>query len=162
MTDVGMASLVTGLITITGMIVGFLTLWAKLKYGVEKAEEAATKVKAVEDKIDENTSLTRTATTAATNAAVNAKTAVQKAQEASTEKLDILHKIEKQTNGAADAMRNLVKDLAERVEKLEDYNRDSSHRMLDAVNTMHLKIAEILALQKITQPLQAAQTAEHR
>lgn len=58
MTDAAIAHVVTGLVTITTMVIGFLTLWIKLKYGVGKAEEAATKAGEVERKIDHNTTVT--------------------------------------------------------------------------------------------------------
>jgi hypothetical protein len=74
--DGAIAALVTGAITITTMVVGFLTLWIKLKYGVDKVEEAATKVKVVEAKVDDNTALTKAGTkAAATNALTAANTA---------------------------------------------------------------------------------------
>lgn len=58
MSDVSVASAVTGLVTITTMVIGFLTLWVKLKYGVDKADEAARVAKVVEDKVDDNTAIT--------------------------------------------------------------------------------------------------------
>lgn len=58
MSDAAIASVVTGLVTVVTLITGFLTLWVKLRYGVEKAEEAATKAKLVEHKIDTNTQIT--------------------------------------------------------------------------------------------------------
>lgn len=58
MTDGAITTIVAGVITVTTMVVGFLTLWVKLKYGAEKAEETASKVKVVEGKIDDNTRIT--------------------------------------------------------------------------------------------------------
>ncbi len=58
MSDAAISSLVTGLITVTTMVVGFLTLWVKLRYGTQMAEKAASKAAEVEDKIDANTVLT--------------------------------------------------------------------------------------------------------
>lgn len=71
-------TVVTGAVTITTLVIGFLTLWVKLKYGVEKAEEAATKAQVVEGKIDNNTVITTAASiAAATNADNAAKMAEQ-------------------------------------------------------------------------------------
>lgn len=51
MSDAAVATLVSGVVTIVTMLVGFLTLWVKLKYGVEKTKD-------VESKVDHNTALT--------------------------------------------------------------------------------------------------------
>ena len=83
MTDAAIAAVVTGVVTVTTMVIGFLTLWVKLKYGVEKAEEAVSKTKAVERKIDDNTVITKAASVAAlSNAKVAADNAIE-AKEAS-------------------------------------------------------------------------------
>ena len=66
MSDAAVASLVTGLITITTMVVGFLTLWLKLRYGVES-------------KIDTNTLLTKQGAAAATEHAKVASEAASSA-----------------------------------------------------------------------------------
>ncbi len=41
MSDAAIAQVVAGLITITTVVVGFLTLWVKLKYGADQAKVAA-------------------------------------------------------------------------------------------------------------------------
>lgn len=51
-------TIVSGVVTIVVGIIGFFTLWLKLKYGVEKVDEAATNAQKVEKKIDENTRIT--------------------------------------------------------------------------------------------------------
>jgi uncharacterized coiled-coil protein SlyX len=56
MSDATATSLITGMVTITTMIVGFLTLWAKLRYGADKAEQAADNASRVEGKLDANAS----------------------------------------------------------------------------------------------------------
>lgn len=65
MSDAAVVTLVSGLVTVTTIVTGFLTLWIKIKYGVEKAQEAADtanvvegKMNAVEGKVDENTLIT--------------------------------------------------------------------------------------------------------
>lgn len=72
MSDAAVANLITGLVTITTMVIGFLSLWLKLKYGVEKAEEAAVNAIKVERKIDQNTAITKEQGNAAREAADNA------------------------------------------------------------------------------------------
>lgn len=86
MSDAAITAIVSGLITITTMVIGFLTLWVKLKYGADKAEEAsehaaravvkaeeaAVKAICVEDKIDANTALTAEVKDAATKASEHA------------------------------------------------------------------------------------------
>lgn len=59
MSDAAIANIVTGIVTVTTIVIGFATLWLKLKYGVEKkADEAALKAAEVEGKIDGNTQIT--------------------------------------------------------------------------------------------------------
>ena len=98
--------------TITLTVGGFLTLWVKLKYGIKEASDAAraavTEATVVREKLEDNTNITE---------AVNAKADI----------------VVKQTNGALEATQGLVKQLVERVGKLEDYNRDSTHRTSDAI-----------------------------
>lgn len=74
MSDAAVASIVTGLVTMTTMIVGFLTMWLKLRYGAEKAAEAAVKAGVLEAKVDHNTSLTTDVKEAASAAANHAAT----------------------------------------------------------------------------------------
>lgn len=126
MSDAAIVSIVTGVVTI-------VTLWLKLQSSADavketaskaatRADDAAVKAEIVEKKLDANT---------ATTEQVNDKTDT----------------IVSQTNGTMDAIRRLVETLAERVEKLEGYNRDSTHRIGDAIQAMHLKLAELVALQ---------------
>ena len=73
MSDSAVATIVTGLVTMVTLVVGFLTLWVKLKYGADK----------VERKIDINTALTKAGTEAAsTNARVAASAATKAADKA--------------------------------------------------------------------------------
>lgn len=51
MSDAAIASIVTGVVTIATMVVGFLTMMVKLKYGVDQVE-------AVSGKVDVNTAIT--------------------------------------------------------------------------------------------------------
>lgn len=61
MSDAAITAIVSGVITVAGMVVGFLTLWVKIKYGVEKVKE-------VESKVDANTVLTGEARSASVRA----------------------------------------------------------------------------------------------
>lgn len=127
MSDAAITTIVTGVVTCVTLIIGFLTLWVKLKHAATKAEAAATKAQEVELKLDSNTILTRS---------VDTKTDT----------------IVEQTNGAMDKVRLLVEGVAERVNKLEDYNRTSSHRLHDAVNGLALKVERLLVMQGIKMP----------
>lgn len=51
MSDSAVANIMTDLVTITITVVGFLTLWVKLRYGIRKTES-------VESKLDDNTAMT--------------------------------------------------------------------------------------------------------
>ena len=107
MSDAGIASIVTGIVTITTIIAGFLTLWIKLRYGVLKAEEAATKAQVVETKIDNNTKITKEGVEAAAN---NAQAAADAAN-ASAAKTDALSE---QLNGKLEArITAIVKEYTE-------------------------------------------------
>lgn len=93
MSDAAVTSLVTGAVTITTLVVGFLTLWVKLKYATHqaklaaqdasnRADVAAKKVGVVEEKIDTNTALTRAGTEAASASAMMAASTATEAKEA--------------------------------------------------------------------------------
>lgn len=81
-------NIVTAIVTLGLATIAYLTLLAKLRYGVLQAETAATKAKVVEAKIDNNTLITKQGTSAAAVAATKAAT---KADE-----------VVKQMNGAMD------------------------------------------------------------
>ena len=106
MSDAAIANIVTGAVTITVSLVGFLTLWVKLRYAATKSEEAATRaeetankveIKAadVERKIDNNTKLT---IAGADQASSNAMVAAQAATIAADKSAEIMS----QLNGKLD------------------------------------------------------------
>ncbi len=139
MSDAAVTVIVTGVVQVVIIAGGLLTLWVKLKYGIDtaqgaavKAEESATKaaqkVEVVEEKLDANTSTT----------------------ESVSQKTDT---IVDQTNGVLTYMGNLIANIANRVDKLEDYNHIASHRVLDAINAMHLKLAAMSVSQEKPSPL---------
>jgi DNA repair ATPase RecN len=101
MSDAAMASLVTGSVTIVTLVIGFLTLWIKLKYGVVKAEEAANNAQRVEGKID------------------NAATAAQVVAKNLAHNTELTSRIEKQTNGPLTAKLDLIEDHSARIAALE-------------------------------------------
>jgi predicted nucleic acid-binding Zn-ribbon protein len=53
MSDSAIASIITGVVTVMTAIIGFLTLWVKLKYGEAKIDDAARRAAVVEGKIDD-------------------------------------------------------------------------------------------------------------
>lgn len=133
MSDAAVATVVAGVVQIIVVVGGLVTVLLKLKYGVEQAKVSASKAEA-----------------SATRAASKAEVVEQKidATHATAEDLNAkADTIVSQTNGSLDQVRLLVARVAERVDKLEDYNRDSAHRLLDAVNAVHLKVAELVAVQ---------------
>lgn len=86
MSDGSITTIVTGTVTVATLVVGFLTLWLKLRYGVEradslsrKADSLAAQTGAVKEKLEENTAITKAGAVAAT---ANAKAAAGAAAEA--------------------------------------------------------------------------------
>ena len=74
MSDAAVTILVAGLVNVVTMVVGFLTLWVKLRYGVEKADSIARKADLVETKLDHNTQVTTQAAEEAARASAHAET----------------------------------------------------------------------------------------
>ena len=77
MSDAAVANIVTGVVTVATLVIGFLTLWVKLRYNTQQAEKAAiesaiavVKATEVEKKIDNNTALTVAGTNAAASSAI--------------------------------------------------------------------------------------------
>lgn len=117
MSDAAVTILVSGLITITTMVVGFLTLWIKLKYQSQK----------VEDKVDANTNLTRSGTAAAS---INAQVAAVAAKEAA-EKTD---ELAKQMNGEMD--RKIQKQIEPIVVALKEHTIQDDKNMKDIFHVL--------------------------
>lgn len=120
MSDGAVIAIVTGCVTVTTSLVGFLTLWLKLKYGADKAAEAVVKAAEVEKKIDANTVITEEG---ARVAADSAKEAVQTAKEAKVATESIANKL----NGALEAKihsavedHDLVQEHSSRIVALEN------------------------------------------
>lgn len=165
MSDAAVATIVSGFVTVTTMVVGFLTLWVKLRYGTQMAETAAAKAAVVEGKLDDNTNLTRAGTAAA---ASNAKAAEQ----AATEAKSTAETISKKLNGgiestieaaiapiraafiehAASDERNMAEIRAamnrfvtdEKLSELIEYVHKRNHDILDAVGAQSNRLDVVL------------------
>lgn len=113
MSDATIVAVVSGVITVTTMIIGFLTLWVKLRYGVDKTEQ-------IEEKVDHNTKITRDANEVAV---VNSKEiskrlngGIDSAIEVATKPLyDILtnHVLQYETD--MKELRNLIEEVRKKV-----------------------------------------------
>ncbi len=91
MSDAAILTLVSGLVTISTMVFGFLTLWVKLRYGAAKAEEAVVKAEA---------------------AVIVATQVSSDNQKDSSDRIALLHKIDHQTNGMAVELAEARKEIA--------------------------------------------------
>lgn len=83
MSDGAVSVIVSGFVQITVLVIGFLTLWIKLRHGVDKATEALASSRIVEGKVDSNTELTRSVSHQATQSAKAAEQAADRAIEMS-------------------------------------------------------------------------------
>ncbi len=130
MSEGAITTIVTGAVTIATLICGVITLW--LKSGVNAR------------KIDENTAATVAGADAATS---NAKLAATTAAEAKTTARETKEAVVGKLNGGIDAAIALsLNPVLIRLDKLEEYNRSSSHRLFDAINAVHLKLMTVTAL----------------
>lgn len=73
MSDAAITTIVTGVITIATIVGTWITMWLKLRYGLERGEEIARKAVEVEHKVDQNTQITSIAKDAAFKAAEHAE-----------------------------------------------------------------------------------------
>ena len=141
MSDGAIATLVSGIITITTMVVGFLTMWVKLKYGAAQTEMVAEKTTIVEGKIDANTALTKAgmeaAITSAVNAANAARTAANRAEELSG-----------QLNGALEVkVATIVKNHVDPLVKSFKEHNDQDQRNMDRIEKALQDISKRLPVQ---------------
>lgn len=150
------AIIVTGAVNVVTMLIGFLTLWVKLKYGADKADEAAKKAGDVEKKVDDNTEITKVGTDRAAHNAAVAATVAADARAVS-------EVINQKLNGGIDAAVNSVGDelkkhadrdekyMAEidaKFEKLTEYVHQRNHDMLDAMSVQANKLETVLVVLK--------------
>lgn len=146
LSDAAVASIVTGFITIIGMVIGFLKLWVDIKYGVKKKVEEAS------SKIDQNTLITQAGTQKAVLTADRAATTAE------TTKATV-EDISRKLNGSMDevistAIAPIVKTIEEhaasddkymreintRFEHLTNYVHERNHDILSAINAQSLKL----------------------
>ncbi len=130
LSDTAITTIVTGLVTIVTMLCGVLTLWLKARDNSRK--------------IDDNTAATIAGTAAAAN---NAKLAATTAAEAKTTARETKEAVVSKLNGGIDsAIAASLAPMMIRLDKLEEYNRTSSHRLFDAINAIHLRLVAATAL----------------
>ena len=127
MSDSAVMVLVSGLITITTMIVGFLTLWVKLKYGADKVEK---QVDVIGKKVDANTEVTLAGTS---EASYNARVAAKTASVAATK----VHEINTKLNGELDE--KIAKIVGIQLEPL--YSTIKAHVEQDDKNMVEIRTA---------------------
>jgi len=120
MSDAAVATIVSGAITITGMIIGFFTMLIKLKNASKQ----------VEDKIDANTEITQAGTDAA---ASNAKEAVHAANSVAI----TTSSIDKKLNGGLHkAINDAIDPIKGKMEVLEKYVHQRNHDVLDGMQLL--------------------------
>lgn len=146
MSDAAIASIVTGLVTVTTLVVGFLTLWLKLKYDEEKKDKTDA---AISKKIDDNTHVTMIGTT---EAAKNAGIAALTADEAKQATVAIAENINKKLNGGIDSavadaiepVHKMLKEHSEKIDNLEKYVHERNHDLLGVIQAQSNKLTMIL------------------
>ncbi len=134
MSDTGITVLVAGLLQLATMIVGFLTLWIKLKYGAEQAEKAKLKAEMVERKIDENTSITKSGTEAAAKSANAAAVTAVKAKSAADA---IAQDLKTKLNGGVDLA------IESNIKPIRDALQDHIMRYESDMKSVQLSLKEI-------------------
>ncbi len=159
MSDAAILSIVSSIITVIPMIVGFLTLWVKLRYGVEQATAAKENTDGVKGQIDDNTAVTKAGLVVA---ATNAQAAVGAATEAHAAVEQMGKQLSKKLNGgidsaiagAVDPIRVALAEHAARVDGLEKYIHDRNHDLLDALHTQSTKVDLLIETIKRGRPPQ--------
>lgn len=139
MSDAAIANIVTGVVTVVISVVGFLTLWIKLRYGVEE------KTKTIDEKIDNNTTITMQASS---TAILNSKTAVAAAVDTTA----AVDRIDRKLNGGIDAaimqaidpIHKALEQYKTKVEKLDAYVHQRNHDLLTALQIQNNKLESIL------------------
>ncbi len=148
MSDAAIASIVSGAVTIFMGLLGFLTLYVKLRYGEKKSEQQSEQVEA---KLDQNTIITRAGVEAAID---NARAAVESAQAAA----GIAHSVKETTdnisrklNGGVDTAisdavspvqesiatcNNRLSALDAKLEELSKYVHQRNHDILNAMQVL--------------------------
>lgn len=138
-------AIVTCIASIATNVLTFLTLWIKLKYGVDKAETAVSNTEAISKKtdsvltkVDDNTKITQ----AAAEEASGAKEVTQSINN----KLN--GGIDKAINDAIGPIQNMISEHAEKISELNKYVHQRNHEILTALQTQSNKLESILILIK--------------
>ncbi len=145
MSDAAITSIVSGVITVTTIVVGFLAMWVKLRYGAEQAKQAKEAAEVMTEKIEDNTTITRAGLKVAATDAKAAVTAVTEARAAAEQ---MGRHLDKKLNGgldhtianALDPIKKALEGHAGRIEELEKYSHERNHAMLDVLNEQSLKM----------------------
>ena len=141
MSDAATASIMTGIVTITGLVVGFLTIYVRLKYGEKRSEDRASalekKTDDVSKKVDNNTVITKAVSVvAAKNAKVAAEAAII-AAETTKEINEHTREISGKLNGGVDsAIRTIINPVQK---ALEEHAAQDDKALMEA----HTKIDEL-------------------
>ena len=146
MSDTAVATIVTGCITVSGMVIGFLTLWVKLRYGVEQ-------------KLDHNTAITQEGAEAAATSARAAETSAKRVAETASDAKTTMDSISRRLNGgidtaiseAVDPVKahledhvNKFDELKSRVEMLDAYIHQRNHDILGGLHVLTTKVGILL------------------
>lgn len=132
MSDSAIFTICGAVIQVALIVVGFLTLWVKLKYGAEKAEQ-------IEGKIDDNTHITRTQTKAATAAAV---AAAKKADEVNA----------KLNGGVDDAIRKAIEPVSRALADHAETDEKNMAGILRAIGELSAKVESLAPKQQHYRP----------
>lgn len=152
MSDGAVTVVVAGVVQIVVLIVGFLTLWVKLRFDSNKVEEVSKKTEVVERKLDNNTALTKAGTEAAAKSAIVAVESAARAQIATESMAETL--TSKLNGGIDSAIAAAVDPLKEtfvtntRFEEFVAYIRQRNHDVLNAIAVQSNKIALLTEMMK--------------
>ena len=165
MSDAAIATVITGLVTVTTIVIGFLTMWVKVKYGNDQTRRMAERTESVESKIDDNTRITQAGARsavinaqAASNAAISAKEATDTLSENVNRKLNggLDHAI----NSALEPIKRLLEDhdeerkdirsivetLKQQVAEHTEYTHRRNHDMQNSMQAQSNNIVAILEI----------------
>lgn len=129
MSDAAIANVVTGLVTVTVTVIGFLTLWVKLRYGAERAD-------IVEKKIDNNTAITSAGTAAATKSANKAEVTADRARVAAETITEMLN------GGFDDRIAKIVRDYTEPLANSFKAHNEQDQRNMETITASIKELAD--------------------
>ncbi len=163
MSDAAIASVVSGAITVVTIVITFLTLWVKLKYGQGQVEKVGVKVDAAAGKADIAADKAETAANRSNILEAKIDDNTAKTEEIQSKADVIAH----QTNGASeiqnrriDVLEAAVKGnidkiaaLADKLTKLDEYMHRNQHLMNNILNNLALKIERLLVISELKPPV---------